>query len=315
MNDSDDAKTVSIARMVRGDGSDPVEDLEPDPVVDTSVPGCLNVSLMATFASVACFPVSILTCMGCFTMQERTHGAVLYFGKYVGSVQNPGIHFLPPIGRELRQIKTSTRTMNLKGLKVVDSRGNPVMVSAVVTFEPTSAKKARIDVVDPWPNSSWTSVYEMQPTQTQESTYLQLQAEAVLKQVTSQFPYEAPPGEPSLQTEGGTISTQLITTLQRRVNVTGARVLSFDLVDLSYAPEIAQAMLVRQQAAALVEARKLIVQAAVDMTTSAVTSLEQRMGGEPLPDVVRNRICTNLLTVVCSHEAVTPTIGVGGESG
>jgi membrane protease subunit (stomatin/prohibitin family) len=142
-------------------------------------------------------------------------------------------------------------------------------------------------------------------------TYLELQAQAVLKQVTSQFPYEAPEGQPSLQTEGAHLTKILCRTLQQRVNGTGARILSFDLVDLSYAPEIAQAMLVRQQAAALVDARKLIVKAAVEMTTSAVKSLEARMEGRKLPNDVKDRICTNLLTVVCSSETVTPTLGVG----
>ncbi|KAL3904932.1 MAG: hypothetical protein SGARI_004692 [Bacillariaceae sp.] len=197
--------------------------------------------------------------------------------------------------------------MSMKGLKVVDSRGNPVMVSAVVTFEPTSAKKARIDVQNPWPNPSWGfSMIRTTPNGTVTSSsagapgtaFLELQAEAVLKQVTSQFPYEAPDGQPSLQTEGSHISHELISKLQARVLVTGAKILSFDLVDLSYASEIAQAMLVRQQAAALVDARKLIVQAAVDMTTTAVNQLEQKMDrGQPLPDAVRNRLCTNLLTV------------------
>jgi hypothetical protein len=194
--------------------------------------------------------------------------------------------------------------MNMKDLKVLDRRGNPVVVSAVVTFEPTSSKRARIDVQNPWPNASW-NLHAF------GGTYLELQAQAVLKQVTSQFPYEAPEGQPSLQTEGAHLTKILCRTLQQRVNGTGARILSFDLVDLSYAPEIAQAMLVRQQAAALVDARKLIVKAAVEMTTSAVKSLEAQMEGRQLPNDVKDRICTNLLTVVCSSEAVTPTLGVG----
>jgi hypothetical protein len=143
-----------------------------------------------------------------------------------------------------------------------------------------------------------------------DESFLQLQAEAVLKQVTSIFPYEAPEGKPSLQTEGAHISELLIAKLQKRVSVAGARILSFDLVDLSYAPEIASAMLVRQQAAALVDARKLIVKAAVDMTHQAVTDLELKTG-KPLSDEMRERTCSNLLTVVCSSEAVTPTLPVG----
>jgi regulator of protease activity HflC (stomatin/prohibitin superfamily) len=290
--------------------------LDPDPVVRTNFPHNLFVAPLATLGSALCFPFCILGCCGIFTLNEREHAAVLYCGEYHGSVQSPGLHCLPICGLQLRRIRTATRTVHLKNLKVVDNRGNPVMVSAVVTFVPTSAKKARIDVVTPWPAPSW------QPhagSHNGESSYLQMQAEAVLKQVTSQFPYEASfLGEPSLQTETTQFTQQLMQRLQTRVSITGAHILSFDLVDLSYAPEIAQAMLVRQQATALVDARKVIVNAAVDMTSHAVTSLEDRMMGEEgerLPDHVRNRICTNLLTVVCSHNAVTPMVDVGAGAG
>jgi regulator of protease activity HflC (stomatin/prohibitin superfamily) len=189
--------------------------------------------------------------------------------------------------------------MNMNDIKVLDSKGNPVVISAVVTFEPTSAKKARIDVENPWPEGS-----------NRSETFLQLQAKAVLKQVTSMFPYEAPVGQSSLQTEGVHIADMLIARLQKRVAVAGARILSFDLVDLSYAPEIASAMLVRQQAAALVDARSLIVKAAVDMATQAVADLEAKTG-QPLSKEMRERTCANLLTVICSSESVTPTVNMG----
>jgi len=247
--------------------------LDPDPVIDTSCPGCFHVSPLATVASVICFPITLICCMGgCTVVPERQHAAILYFGKYAGSIQTPGIHWLPPIGAEWRNLSTATRTLNLKDLKVLDRRGNPVIVSAVVTFQPTSAKKARIDVENPWPNArAWRNVGPdgqqiLIPLEPQRETFMQLQSQAVLKQISSMFPYEAPTGEPSLQTEGAHIADMLIAQLQKRVSVAGAKILSFDLVDLSYAPEIASGMLVRQQAAALVDARKLIVQAAVEMT-------------------------------------------------
>lgn len=183
-----------------------------------------------------------MTCCGFNVVPERQHSAILVFGKYVGSIQQPGIHFLPPIGIQWRSISTAKRTLNLKDLKILDRRGNPVVMSAVVTFQPTSAKKARIDVEDPWPSSS---VWEQggRHADSNGETFMQLQAQAVLKQVTSLFPYEAPEGEPSLQTEGAHISAMLIARLQKRVSVAGAKITSFDLVDLSYAPEIASAML------------------------------------------------------------------------
>lgn len=289
--------------------SDPA--LDPDPVLDSSCPGCFGVSPLATLASVVCFPLSVLACFGFVVVPERQHSAILFFGKYAGSIQQPGIHFLPPIGVEWRSISTATRTLNLKDLKILDRRGNPVVISAVVTFQPTSAKKARIDVEDPWPSSSvWGG---RRSSGTAGETFMQLQAQAVLKQVTSLFPYEAPEGEPSLQTEGAHISAMLIARLQKRVSVAGAKITSFDLVDLSYAPEIASAMLVRQQAHALVDARKLIVQAAVDMTHQAVEDLELK-SGKPLSTEMRENICSNLLTVVCSSEAVTPTLPVGNNN-
>lgn len=241
-----------------------------------------------------------MVCFGIRTVSEKQSVAVLYFGQYAGTIDSPGIHWVPPIGAEFRTLSTATRTMNMKDLKVLDSKGNPVIISAVVTFQPTSAKKACIDVQNPWPQGKFIK---------EGDTFLNLQAQAVLKQVTSQFPYEAPKGEPSLQTEGQQISRFLIANLQNRVAVAGAKILSFDLVDLSYAPEIASAMLVRQQAAALVDARKLIVQAAVDMTSDAVTNLELKTG-KAMSDEMRERTCSNLLTVVCSSEAVTPTLPV-----
>jgi len=313
------------------DEEDGCGDLESDPLIDSSCPGCLNVSPLATLASIVCFPFSILLCCGLQVVPERRHAAVLVFGKYSGSVQSPGIHCLPPCFVEWRYISTATRTINMKDLKVLDRRGNPAVISAVVTFVPTSAKKARIEVQEPWPNASedtWGFPTTSSSSTDRESrlvraftkenvsdsrTFLQLQAQAVLKQVASMFPYEAPAGEPSLQTEGAHLSEMLIQKLQGRVNIAGAKILSFDLVDLSYAPEIASAMLVRQQASALVDARKLIVKAAVDMTTQAVENLEANTGRE-LSAEARDRTCTNLLTVICSNEAVTPTLPMAGSS-
>lgn len=275
------------------------DDLEPDPVLDSSWPGCLRISKLASVASCVCFPLSAMMCCGLTTISEKRSVAYLYFGRYVGTISSPGIHWVPPIGAEWRILSTATQTMNMKDLKVLDSKGNPVIISAVVTFAPTSAKKACIDVQNPWPQGKGKD----------EDTFLNLQAQAVLKQVTSQFPYEAPNGEPSLQTEGEQISRFLIKNLQKKVAVAGAKILALDLVDLSYAPEIASAMLVRQQAAALVDARKLIVQAAVDMTSDAVSNLELKTG-KAMSDEMRERTCSNLLTVVCSSEAVTPTLPV-----
>ena len=277
--------------------------LEPDPKINTMFPGTWGAPTLANLFALTLSPIYFtLQCAGCFTLKEKEQAAVLYFGKYTGTVSEPGVHFLNPFCMEMRTVSTAMRTMDMKNLKVVDSRGNPVIVSAVVTFEATSARKARIDVNNPWPGATW------QP-HVLAGTFLQLQAQAVLKQVTSKFPYEAPEGEPSLQTEGKHITELLVNKLQHRVDVAGAKILSFDLVDLSYAPEIAQSMLLRQQAAALVDARKLIVQAAVDMTHDAIETMHSQKG-RSLSVETEDRIITNLMTVICSHEGVTPTVSM-----
>merc|ERR1740117_1684265 len=139
-----------------------------------------------------------------------------------------------------------------------------------------------------------------------KNSFLEMQAAAVLKRVASQFPYEAAPGSPSLQSEGTLIAEELRRMLQEKVAVTGAFILSFELVDLSYAPEIAQVMLVRQQAEALVDARRCIVDAAVDMTTGALKKL--RDSGEELDKSTCQAVTTNLLTVICSQTSATPTV-------
>eukprot|EP00668_Euglena_longa_P048243 GGOE01065309.1.p1 GENE.GGOE01065309.1~~GGOE01065309.1.p1 ORF type:complete len:313 (+),score=73.12 GGOE01065309.1:36-941(+) len=277
----------------------PTPELQPDPDVTCHcVPNPLSGILGALF-----FP-----CCAIFSItqiDQNEQAAVLYWGKYEGSLKEPGLYCLNSCGRDLRKINTMQKTMNLRNAKVLDAKGNPVVVNGVVTFLPTSAKKARVDVEKPWPNASWEPEQAVMRNQNHD-TFLELQAMAVLKQVASRFPYEGPPGVPSLQTEGVEIAVQLRQLLQERVNVTGARILSFDLVDLSYAQEIAQVMLLRQQAEALIDARRLIVQAAVDMTQTAVSALKASQTS--LDDRACQQITSNLLTVICSHVATTPTV-------
>jgi len=250
-------------------------------------------SLLCTISA----PCSVLS--GIKQLNPNEHAAVLYWGEYKGTMSDPGLYYLNPCGLQLWKISTKTQTLQLKDIKVLDARGNPVVISGVVMFAGTSAKKATIDVDNPWPGSANFKSKE---------SFLELQAAAVLKRVASCFPYEAPRGEPSLQSEGGNISEELRRQLQEKVAVTGAHIFSFDLVDLSYAPEIAQVMLVRQQAEALVDARRVIVSAAVEMTKDAVGSL--RSSGEPMDEQTCKQVTTNLLTVICSGAAATPTVSM-----
>merc|ERR1711976_371794 len=124
--------------------------------------------------------------------------------------------------------------------------------------------------------------------------YLNLQAMTVLKRIASRFPYEAPEGQPCLKSEAGTFATELRETLQTMAIPTGAVILSFNLTDLSYAPEIAQAMLQKQQAEAMIQAREIIVKAAVHITHEAVSELKNL--GHQIDVDAEQKMCSNLLT-------------------
>jgi len=265
-------------------------------------PNILSASLLGLTALLGC------PCLPCGIRQldVSQKAAVLYWGEYIGTLHKPGLYWLNPCGLQLWRISTKQQTLQLKDMKVLDSRGNPVVVSGIVAFAGTSAKKATVDVDNPFPTGVGTGFSSSYGSST--NTYLGMQSAAVLKRVASRFPYEAPAGEASLQSEGQQISQMLKSELQEKVDVTGAQIFSFDLVDLSYAPEIAQVMLVRQQAEALVDARRVIVSAAVDMTREAVSSLKN--SGEPMDDSTCREVTKNLLTVICSGATATPTVAL-----
>jgi len=272
------------AGMVQATVGEPVAPAVP---ADEAIDGCVTGPGLSKAIACICCP-NVVQAFGWLTqVDQNQQKAVLYWGKYHGTLTEPGMFCVNPWGRELRPVSTKYDTLNLKDIKVLDARGSPVIVSGVVTYALTSAKRASIDVATP-------------------GHYITLQATAVLKQVAGRYPYSSAPGQPSLQTEGPALATELVRLLQQKVAIAGATVYNFELVDLSYAPEIAQVMLVKQQAEALVEARRLIVGAAVDMTQQAVAQLEA--SGQALSDSARERVTSNLLAVICSHSNATPTV-------
>merc|ERR1711968_404958 len=216
-------------------------------------------------------------------------------------VKEPGIYFLNPCGTSLNKVSTKQQTTDLPNVKLLDLKGNPVVVSGVVFWSIVGVKAAVLSVEN---------VYR----------YVNTTAMATLKQVVSQYPYEADDeGEASpssqhrhglsLKTEAAQVSRELKDVLQDRLAHAGVKVLAFNLTDLSYAPEIAQAMLVRQQAEAVVKARRLIVKGAVDISEDAVNQLETK--GVKMSETEKTKVVTNLLTVICGDQKATPTLSVG----
>merc|ERR1719158_2220252 len=196
---------------------------------------------------------------------------LLTWGKFTSVVKEPGCYVLNPCGTTLSKVSTKQQTTDLPNVKLLDLKGNPVVVSGVVFWQIEGIKASVLNVQN---------VYR----------YVNTTASAVLKQVVSKYPYESdedPTGDGSpgqrgsrhglsLKTEAAQVSKELKDVLQDRLAHAGVRVIAFNMTDLSYAPEIAQAMLVRQQAEAMVKARRLIVKGAVNISEDAVQQLEEK---------------------------------------
>jgi regulator of protease activity HflC (stomatin/prohibitin superfamily) len=164
------------------------------------------------------------------------------------------------------------------------------MVSGVVTYQIVDARKAALDVPE-------------------TKSYINTQGLAVMKKIASMYPYEAKEGEHSLKTEASRLRLQMIELLQDRVTPAGIQVVNFELTDLAYAPEIAQAMLIRQQAEAMVDARKIIVEGAVQISYGALAALSER--GVKMSKEEESKMVTNLLVVICGDSKVQPQVNVG----
>jgi regulator of protease activity HflC (stomatin/prohibitin superfamily) len=237
------------------------------------------------------FPITLLGSFVVVHPQEEV--VVLFWGKLLTILGKPGLSWINLFGRKLIRVSRRQQTIELPKNTVADGNGNPIIVSGIVTFAYTDSRKVALEVED-------------------AHEFVRSQAMAVLKQVASKYPYESRDGV-SLKNEASRIGIELVETLQAKVAPAGTKVISFELSDLSYAPEIAQSMLIRQQASALVDARKIIVEGAVEIVNEAVQLLEKR--GLSLAGENRERLVANLLTVICGEAKVQPTVPVAASEG
>ncbi|SFI16011.1 SPFH domain-containing protein [Planctomicrobium piriforme] len=238
------------------------------------------------------FPPILLA--GFVVLGPREEIVVLRFGKYVKTLKQQGICWIHPVGRRLHRISTQDNTLEIHGTTVVEKNGNPIQISAVVVYRVEDTYRAALDVQN-------------------YRNFLSDQAGAVVKRVASRFPYESSDEHiPCLKKESDAVQHEFVTDLQDAVNPSGIRVLNVRLNDLTYAPEIAQSMLMRQQAMALIDARKTIVEGAVEIVQDAVRRL-QAANLEVAADQ-RDQLVSNLLVVLCSGERAQPVLAVQSSS-
>ena len=204
---------------------------------------------------------------------EQEAVLALNWGKFAAVKKTPGIFCLNPFGMTIQRTTLKQRTIELRDVRLIDSKGNPVIVGGAIFWKVVGVKAALLEVQN-------------------VEEYIQTSGMAILKNIVSRYPYE------DLKREAAALSQELSAGLQERLCHAGVKVISFNMTDLSYAPEIAQAMLVRQQAEAMVKARKLIVKGAVDISEDAISSLKQR--GIQMTESERAHLLKLLLTVICA---------------
>ncbi len=200
-------------------------------------------------------------------------------GKYYGRLQNPGCFVVNPCCSDHQVVSTRRNQVHLLRNTVADKNGNPLEVSGIVTYHIEDTRRAALDVTD-------------------SHRYIQQQATAVLKVVAAKYPYESSDHSPSLKNEAAKIKEEMKEELQHKIRVTGGKVISFELTDLSYAAEVAQNMLARQQAEATVAARDTIVKGAVSITEGAIQGLEA--SGVQLTREEKAQLMGNMLVMLCA---------------
>lgn len=215
-----------------------------------------------------------------------------FFGTYMGTLRRVGISLVPPL-TSTKKISVKARNFETNETKVNDYNGNPINIAAIVVWQVADTAKAAFAV-----------------EQFQE--FIHSQAEAALRHVATQHPYDSPvDGRVSLRGSTDDVSAELANEVAARVAVAGLEIIEARISSLSYAPEIAQAMLQRQQAAAIVDARETIVDGAVSMVESALDSLEEKDIVDLDPER-RAAMVSNLLVVLCSDSHTQPVINTGG---
>ncbi|HEY8941133.1 MAG TPA: SPFH domain-containing protein [Cellvibrio sp.] len=250
---------------------------------------------MPGFLKIAAILVAIVVfiCWFGFYMVQPNQGKVLQlFGQYAGTDRTTGLRWANPFYSK-QSVSLRVRNFESGRLKVNDANGNPIEIAAVIVWKVVDTAEAVFEVDD----------YE---------NYVTIQSEAALRNLATTYPYEhdAEDERLSLRSDSNAIAQKLKNEVQDRLQKAGVDVLEARLSHLAYAPEIAQAMLQRQQASAVLAARKIIVQGAVGMVSDALDQLKALEVVE-LDAERKAAMVSNLLVVLCGDQQAKPVINAG----
>lgn len=233
-------------------------------------------------------------CWAGFFMVQPNQGKVLtFFGSYVGTVKANGLRWTVPLFMR-KTLSLRIRNFESAQMKVNDNQGNPIEIAAIIVWSVTDTAEA---------------VFEVDNFE----SYVVIQSESAIRNMASSFPYDPrddEEAEVALRSHPQRISDHLQSEIQARLNKAGITVHEARLSHLAYAPEIASAMLQRQQASAIIAARRKIVDGAVGMVEMALSGLSEKEVVE-LDDERRANMVSNLLVVLCGDKAAQPVVNSG----
>jgi regulator of protease activity HflC (stomatin/prohibitin superfamily) len=241
-------------------------------------------SILFALAAGLCLP-------GLFTVEPNEGKALTLFGTYKGTVRTPGLWWVNPFMQKTG-VSLRVRNFETNKLKVNDASSNPVEIGAIVVWRVTDTAEALFEVND-------------------YVQYVAVQSESALRALASQYPYDAHgEGDIALSTHQEEVNKGLATALVDRLSKAGVEVIEARISHLAYSPEIAAAMLQRQQASAIVAARQTIVEGAVGMVEMALDALKARDIVE-LDTERKAAMVSNLLVVLCSERSTQPVVNTG----
>lgn len=240
---------------------------------------------------VLCILVGVVLMTGLAVISPGQTRVVQLFGRYIGTIRRTGLVFTVPFTVR-KNVSVRVRNFETNELKVNDADGNPVNIAAIVVWQVADTAMATFAVED-------------------YADFVRVQSESALRHVAMSHPYDHPDdGESSLRGATDLVSAEIATEVAARVVIAGIEVVEARISNLAYAPEIAQAMLQRQQAGAIIAARERIVEGAVSMVEGALSRLEAD-GVVQLDDERRAAMVSNLLVVLCGESRATPVVNTG----
>lgn len=249
------------------------------------------VSALSIILGLVLLLVAFLITTSLVIVQPNEAKVITFFGTYIGTIIQSGLWMALPLTTKAT-VSLKVRNFNSQKLKVNDAEGNPVEIGAVVVFKVVDTAKATFDV----------DHYER---------FVEIQSETAIRHIAAQYPYDIFDDENGVSLRGNAdeVASELQRDLQTRLEVAGVELIETRITHLAYAPEIASAMLQRQQAIAIVAARQKIVEGAVGMVDAALRKLEEN--GIDLDSERRAAMVNNLMVSIVSDRAAQPVINTG----